>query len=100
MREVGRRLAAEQPRAAGDLRARAEGAVALLSDLGGLATLEENGALVIQGRSCPLADAVEGHPETCMLAEALLAEVTGPPVCQVGDPEIPRCRFEIGRARA
>jgi predicted ArsR family transcriptional regulator len=98
LREVGRRLAAEQPRAAGDLRERAEGAVALLNDLGGLATLEENGALMIQGRSCPLAEAVEGHPETCLLAEALLAEVIGAPVRQICNPEIPRCCFEIGQA--
>jgi predicted ArsR family transcriptional regulator len=101
MREVGRRLAAEQPRPTGDLRTRADGAVALLSELGGLATLEEeNGELVIQGRSCPLAAAVNGHPETCLLAEALLAEVIGAPVRQTCDPEIPRCRFEIGHTPA
>jgi predicted ArsR family transcriptional regulator len=101
MREVGRRLAAEQPRPTGNLRTRADGAVALLSELGGLATLEEeNGELVIQGRSCPLAAAVNGHPETCLLAEALLAEVIGAPVRQTCDPEIPRCRFEIGHTPA
>src|SRR4051794_2845370 len=99
MREVGRRLADEQPRAAGDLRQRAGAAVALLSELGGLASLEEeHGELVIQGRSCPLAAAVTGHPETCLLAEALLAEVIGAPVRQSCAPEIPRCRFEIGAA--
>ena len=43
----------------------------------------------------PLASAVEGHPETCLLAEALLADVIGAPVCQACDPEIPRCRFEV-----
>ena len=97
MREVGRRLAAEQPRATGNLRQRADNAVTLLSELGGLASLEqEHGELVIQGRSCPLAAAVKGHPETCLLAEALLAEVIGAPVRQTCAPEIPRCRFEIG----
>ena len=97
LREVGRRLAAGQPRVAGDLRQRTGAGVTLLSELGGLASLEENGALVIQGRSCPLADAVKGHPETCLLAETLLAEVIGAPVRQTCAPEIPRCRFEIGQ---
>lgn len=96
MREVGRRLAAEQPRPTGDLRERAGSAVALLNDLGGLASLEaENGKIVIQGRSCPLAAAAKGHPETCLLAETLLAEVIGVPVRQTCDQAIPRCRFEI-----
>jgi predicted ArsR family transcriptional regulator len=99
MREVGRRLAAGQPAPEGDLRQRLEGAIAVLDAMGGYAFIEEqDGGFVIQGRSCPLAAAVEANPETCYLAEALLTEAIGVPVCQACDSEIPRCRFEIGVA--
>lgn len=99
LRDVGRRLAAGQPPPTGDLRTRVERAVGLLGELGGLAAAEkEDGGYVIQGRSCPLAAAVEGHPQTCLLAETLLAEAIGAPVRQTCDPEIPRCRFEVGAA--
>jgi predicted ArsR family transcriptional regulator len=101
LRDVGHRLAEGQAKPTGDLRTRVEGAVELLGELGGLATVEEqDGGFVIAGRSCPLAAAVEGHPETCLLAETLLADVIGAPVCQVCDSDIPRCRFEIGTAPA
>ena len=99
LRDVGHRLAAGQPAPTGDLRGRVERAVALLGELGGLAVVEEkNGGFVIQGSSCPLAAAVECHPRSCLLAETLLADVIGAPVHQTCDPEIPRCRFEIGAA--
>lgn len=101
MREVGHRLAAGHAAPAGDLPSRVDHAVALLGGLGGLAeVVHENGCLVIQGRSCPLAAAVPGHPETCLLAETLLADVIGAPVRQVCDTEGPRCRFEIACAPA
>jgi predicted ArsR family transcriptional regulator len=97
LRDVGRRLASGQPAPVGDLRARVERAAVLLGELGGLATIEEvDGGYVIQGCSCPLAAVVEGHPETCVLAETLLADVIGAPVRQTCDPDGPRCRFEIG----
>jgi predicted ArsR family transcriptional regulator len=97
MREVGHRLAAEQPAPVGDLRERVASGVALLGDLGGLAYVEDqDGALAIVGHSCPLAAAVAGHPETCLLAEALLADVIGAPVRQACDPQVLHCRFEIG----
>ena len=86
-----------QAPSAGDLRTRVDGAVALLGELGGLAEVEEqDGGYVILGCSCPLAAAVKGHPETCLLAETLLADVIGAPVRQTCDPEGPRCRFELG----
>ena len=43
---------------------------------------------MILGCSCPLAAAVEGHPETCLLAEALLADVIGAPVRQTCDTRV------------
>lgn len=98
LRDVGRRLAAQLETPPGDLTARVAGAVAMLGDLGGLAVVaEEHGELVIAGRSCPLAAAVDGHPETCLLAEALLTEIIGVPVRQVCDAAIPRCCFLIER---
>jgi predicted ArsR family transcriptional regulator len=101
LREVGHRLAAGQTAPTGDLPARVEAAAELLGELGGLAEVErQNGCLAIQGRSCPLAAAVTGHPATCLLAETLLSDVIGAPVRQVCDPEIPRCRFEIACAPA
>jgi predicted ArsR family transcriptional regulator len=97
LRDVGHRLAEGQPAPAGDLQARVERGVALLGALGGLATVErQNGNFVILGCSCPLAAAVAGHPQACLLAESLLADVIGAPVRQTCDPDEPRCRFEIG----
>ena len=96
LREVGRRFAAGHS-VPGGLRQRVECAAALLTDLGGLAEVEEgNGGFVIRGCSCPIAAAVQGHPEACLLAETLLAEVIGSPVhqvCDQGPP--PRCAFEV-----
>jgi predicted ArsR family transcriptional regulator len=101
LREVGHRVAAGEPAPSGDLQARVERAVALLGELGGLAELEkQSGGFVINGCSCPLAAAVAGHPESCLLAETLLADVIGAPVQQRCDPDIPRCRFEVGPAIA
>lgn len=98
LRTVGARLAAEQRPPTGDLQARAAAATALLGDMGGMATLEEEpDQLVIAGCSCPLAVSVASHPETCLVAEALLAEYIGAPVRQACDPDAPRCRFEIPR---
>ncbi len=97
LREVGRRLAAAKPAPTGNLQARVASAVEMLGELGGLAYVQGvNGGFVIKGRSCPLAAAVEGHPETCLLAEALLTDAIGTPVRQRCEPEIPRCRFEVG----
>jgi predicted ArsR family transcriptional regulator len=101
LREMGHRLAVGQAPSTGDLRTRVDAAVALLGELGGLAEAEEQDeGYVILGCSCPLAAAVKGHPETCLLAEALLADVTGAPVRQTCDTQGLRCRFEIGTADA
>lgn len=100
LRTAGRRIAAGQSTPPGGLRTRLAAAVAVLNELGGLAELEErDGAIVIRGYSCPLADVVPGHPEVCKLAEALLAEVVGAPIrerCDRG--ERPRCQFDVALA--
>ncbi|MCC6756309.1 MAG: hypothetical protein IT199_08045, partial [Solirubrobacterales bacterium] len=96
LREVGRRLASAYPPATGTLPERAEQAVGVLASLGGLATVEDAPPhVVIAGCRCPLAAVVEGHPATCLLAEALLEDLVGAPVRQACDPAIPRCRFVI-----
>lgn len=100
LREVGRSLA-EGLSASGDqgdsVRSRSQTAVEVLEDLGGLAELQESDdQLVIRGFSCPLAAAVEEHPEVCQLAEALLAGIIGRPVSEMcdRDGEI-RCAFLV-----
>jgi predicted ArsR family transcriptional regulator len=99
LRDVGERLAKDQPSLTGSLRERADGAAAVLTGLGGLAEVEESEeGLVIRGYSCPLADAVRSHPATCHAAQALVSELVGVPVverCDKGDR--PRCRFELQR---
>lgn len=97
LREVGHRLAAGHQAPPGDLRARTEHGVALLNELGGLAEIEEHeGGFAIQGYSCPLA-AAAGHVETCRLAETLLTDVIGAPVCEQCERGTrPRCRFVVG----
>lgn len=97
LRDVGERLAREQPSLTGTLRERAEGAAAVLTGLGGLAEVEESdGGLTIRGYSCPLAEAVRSHPSTCQATRALVSELVGAEVteeCDKGDR--PRCRFRI-----
>ena len=98
MRTVGRRLAAQWPPLQGDLRQRAEGAAALLEELGAQTELEgSDGGLVMRGFGCLLGEAVHGRPEVCRAVESLLANLIGAPVrecCERG--EHPRCCFEIG----
>lgn len=100
LREAGRRLAAAHrpPAPAATLRDRVEQAVAVLGALGGLAEPDHSdGKLAIRSFDCPLAGLIASHPEVCLLAETLLAEIVGVPVrqsCQTGPP--PRCYFEIG----
>lgn len=99
LREVGHRLATSHPPPTGDRHERAERALWLLGELGGLADGEErDGAFLIQGHNCPLAAAAAMHPNVCKLAESLLADVTGLSVTeQCTHAEGPRCRFELTR---
>lgn len=99
LREVGERLAGEQPAPADSepLRSRAERALEVLKQMGGLAELEEDEErFIIRGYSCPLAASVDHHPQVCLLAEALLSEVVGVPVReQCVRNGRPRCVFHI-----
>jgi predicted ArsR family transcriptional regulator len=97
LREAGRRIATTRNIPAGNLQRRLEAAVDTLNELGGMAELEQhNGTYCIRGYSCPLAVAVQGHPEVCHLAETLLSELIGVPVqecCEHG--EVPHCCFTV-----
>ena len=100
LRETGRRIATNRNIPPADLRRRLEAAVDTLNELGGMAELEQhNGTYCIRGYSCPLAAAVQDHPEVCHLAETLLTELIGMPVqecCEHG--EVPRCCFTVSSA--
>ena len=100
LRSVGRRLVEGKTVPTHGTRARLEAAAGVLSELGGLAELEEqDGTLVIRGYSCPLAAVTPEHPEVCRMAEALVAEVAGVPVHECCDrSERPRCCFEVAPA--
>lgn len=95
LEQVGRRIGrAHRPHELEEkVEPRLERARAVLSELGGLPTVErDNGSYRLAGRSCPVAEVVDAHGEAgCDLARALLAELTGLEVrreCQVtgGDP--------------
>lgn len=96
-RDVGHRLAAHQPAASGALPERIDRALALLEDLGGLAEAgQDDAGYHIRGHSCPIAQAVETHPDACLAAETMLSDVIDTPVradCDHGAP--PRCRFAV-----
>jgi predicted ArsR family transcriptional regulator len=97
LRIVGRRISTKWKIPEGDLRIRLEAAIEVLNEMGGMAELEqENGNYAIRSYSCPLAEAVQGHPEVCSLAGMLLTELVGVPMkeqCECG--ERPQCRFVV-----
>lgn len=103
LRELGRRIAKLKMKEGSDgydLTARSRKAVELLEALGGAPRLETTGGkITIQSTSCPLAAAVESHPEVCSVAEALISEVTGGQVRECcSKTEIPpRCSFVIAK---
>ena len=99
MRQVGRRIAAEQsPKRKGQSKAqRIKSALALLKEMGGAATFSQSeGKHFIRGNGCPLAAVTATHPEACLIAESLLSQIIGMPVkeCCIHGPS-PSCLFEI-----
>ena len=98
LREVGRAIAASTPNGHDTtLRSRVLKAMTVLEAIGGSAVLEEqDDKIVIRGNGCPLAAAVNVHPEVCRLAETLVGEIVKAPVVEKCDRESrPQCRFEI-----
>jgi predicted ArsR family transcriptional regulator len=99
MHTVGRSLAADWPRARGDLLKRIEAASDLLEELGALNHVERlDGGFVIRGYGCVLSQAVHRRPEICRAMESLLAELVEAPVRECCDRggDRPVCCFQIG----
>ena len=98
LREVGRAVAADAaPGKEGNLEGRVQTALKVLEAIGGAAEAENEGdKIVIRSGGCPLAAAVNVHPEVCRLAETLVSEIVKAPVVEqcVRDGR-PKCRFEI-----
>jgi predicted ArsR family transcriptional regulator len=98
LREVGRGIAATMPNGHnGSLHGRVQKAVKVLEAIGGSAGVEQHDdRIVIRGNGCPLAAAVNVHPEVCRLAETLIGEIVKAPVVERCDRDArPQCRFEI-----
>lgn len=97
MRDVGHRLAASNPEIAGDPHAQAQRASQLLNALGGVTTVEKEGArYAIKGCSCPLSVAVNERAEVCLAVQTMLRDVTGLTVKEDCDrSERPRCHFVV-----
>lgn len=99
LREVGNSLAAHQSfiDKKESLESRAKRAVQVLAQLGGKAVVErKDNALFICSDACPLAAAVTEHPEVCLLAEALVAQIIGTKVKEHCNREgTPKCLFAI-----
>ena len=102
LREVGRAVAAGAPSLENNLEGRVQSALTVLEAIGGAAVVEQHDdKIVIQGNSCPLAAAVNVHPEVCQLAETLVAEIVKAPVHESCNREgHPKCRFEINLKEA
>ena len=99
LRNTGRRLAPADT--ARTFKARVDNAARLLADLGAdadLVTTKEG--YEIQSHGCPLAQAVNAHPQTCRIVEQLLSEVTDAKVHEHCDrtSDRPKCAFHIDAA--
>lgn len=100
LRAVGRRLGVAVGGIDGTVQERVERASEVLTQLGGLTeVMEEGDGYRLQGHSCPLAALTANHPLTCRLAEALVEELVGVEVTECCDRgERPRCAFRIAAA--
>ena len=101
LREVGRAIAADVSQGKdSSLESRVQTALKVLEAIGGAAEAEKDGdKILIKSNGCPLAAAVNVHPEVCHLAETLIAEVVKAPVVERCDREgRPKCCFEIDAA--
>lgn len=99
LREVGRALDAGQALGGKkeSLERRTNRAVDALAQLGGKAqAVREGDGLLIRSDACPLAAAVAEHPEVCLLAEALVAQIVGAAAEERCDREgAPKCVFAV-----
>ena len=85
-----------------NLESRVQSALKVLESIGGSAEIvKQEDKFMIQASGCPLAAAVNIHPEVCQLAESLVAEIVKAPVHELCDRTgRPKCRFEISQKKA
>jgi predicted ArsR family transcriptional regulator len=98
LKELGRRLVDNGATDGLQLRERAQKAADILERMGGAPRLVASGErLTIESSSCPIAAAVEVHPEACRVPESLIAEITGAKVREKCNRATspPHCAFEI-----
>jgi predicted ArsR family transcriptional regulator len=97
MRELGKELAGGVPRNQGSPRERVEAALRFLRSLGSDAEMAvTKGKILVTGRVCPIARAVQTDMRSCVVMESLLNELTGLPVTEHCNHGTQRgCRFEF-----
>jgi predicted ArsR family transcriptional regulator len=98
LREVGARAAAGTVRSGEGEEARVTAAAEVLRQLGGDVEVERtDDGWKIRGYGCPLSAVVAEREMVCVLAESLIAEITGLTVRECCEREgRPRCAFEVG----
>jgi predicted ArsR family transcriptional regulator len=103
LREVGSSLGGElaSTKPGEKLEHRLSEGLKAMESIGGSVCLDkEEGKLLLRGGSCPLATAVNQHPEVCQLAESLLSEIIKTTVTERCDRQgAPRCLFEISQKK-
>jgi len=97
LRAVGHRAAAASGPVPADRDGRVVAAAAALRSLGGdIEVQRTEQGYRLQGYGCPLSAVTARHPEVCVLAKALIEEITGQPVVECCDrSDRPRCAFRI-----
>lgn len=99
LRAAGRALVRGRRSPAGELRTRAEAALELIAELGGISSvMEEEDALSIRGACCLVRALVPDHPLACKAVESMLTEFMGVPVREACERKVsPSCRLLIER---
>ena len=83
MEGLGKQIAAGAPKNEGSPRERVEGALSFLRSLGSDADMTiSKGKILLTGRVCPIARAVQADGRSCIAIESLLRELTGLPVTE------------------
>lgn len=97
LRRVGRELAGSASLSSEDVGVRVEAAAAAFESIGGSLTVsQEAEGWVLQGDGCPLSAVVARDPDVCVLAQSLIAELTGREVVETcGKSARPRCEFHV-----
>jgi predicted ArsR family transcriptional regulator len=97
MRKAGKGLAEGRAVPVGDVADRMRGAKTILTDLGGMAEVEQTDHKVtIRGLACPISAITAEHPEACVAVQSFLETLVGAPVTQCcNHTGSPKCCFEV-----